>query len=114
MRKCSTDSREMLLVSLLDYVKQETCAEYELEYRFHPTRRWRFDAAFPSVKVALEVEGGLWQYGRHNRAAGFLRDCEKYNEAAALGWRIIRAPWRWIEDGTIIRQVINAVEHGKN
>ena len=55
---------------------------YGVEYRFHPTRKWRFDAAFPSEKVAVEIEGGVWKYGRHNRASGFLNDMEKYNEAA--------------------------------
>lgn len=60
------------------------------EYRFAPPRRWRFDYAWPRHRVALEVEGGVWVYGRHNRAAGFVRDMEKYNEAAARGWRVVR------------------------
>jgi len=64
--------------------------EPELEHRFHPERKWRFDFAWPQQKVALEVEGGVWTYGRHNRASGFLRDMEKYNRAAVLGWRVLR------------------------
>ena len=60
------------------------------EYRFHPTRKWRFDFAIVESKVAIEVEGGVWEYGRHNRAAGFVKDMEKYNEAAAHGWRLLR------------------------
>ncbi|MFN4294959.1 MAG: hypothetical protein ACK4JD_12600 [Thermoflexales bacterium] len=59
------------------------------EYRFHPTRKWRFDFAWPSRLLALEVQGGLWVYGRHNRAASYLRDAEKFNAAAVLGWRIL-------------------------
>ena len=62
------------------------------EHRFHPVRRWRFDFAWPDSRVALEVEGGAYSAGRHVRAEGFLADCEKYSEAAALGWRIIRVP----------------------
>ncbi len=58
------------------------------EYRFHPTRKWRFDFAWPSLLLGLEVNGGAWIYGRHNRAASYLRDLQKYNAAAALGWRI--------------------------
>tara|TARA_R110002126_G_scaffold288065_2_gene441348 strand:+ start:900 stop:1049 length:150 start_codon:yes stop_codon:yes gene_type:complete len=27
----------------------------EAEYRFHPTRRWRFDFARPDKKLAVEV-----------------------------------------------------------
>ncbi len=62
------------------------------EHRFHPERKWRFDFCFPESKLALEVEGGIWTAGggRHNRPAGFLKDIEKYNTAAMLGWRILR------------------------
>ena len=62
----------------------------EKEYRFHPKRRWRFDYAFPNHKIAVEIEGGVWIDGRHNRASGFIKDMEKYNAAAVLGWRIYR------------------------
>lgn len=60
------------------------------EHRFHPTRKWRFDYAWEDHRVALEVEGGVWVGGRHTSGAGFVKDMEKYNEAAAMGWRIIR------------------------
>lgn len=60
------------------------------EYRFHPERKWRFDYAWPSRKIALEVEGGVWTNGRHTRGKGFLGDLEKYNTAAAMGWRVLR------------------------
>jgi very-short-patch-repair endonuclease len=58
------------------------------EYRFHPTRKWRFDWAYPDVKLAIECDGGKWapHGGRHNTTG----DREKLNEAARLGWRILR------------------------
>lgn len=62
----------------------------ETEFAFHPTRRWKFDYAWSSFRIALEVEGGIWTGGRHNRAAGFLADIEKYNAAAIIGWRVLR------------------------
>ena len=61
-----------------------------LEFRFHPTRKWRFDYAWPNRKVALELEGGIWSRGRHTRPLGFLEDMEKYNEAAAMNWLVLR------------------------
>lgn len=61
------------------------------EYRFHPVRRWRFDFAFPEYKIALEVDGGIWVRGRHNRGAGMQADMEKFNTAAGMGWRVLRA-----------------------
>lgn len=61
-----------------------------MEHRFHPTRKWRFDWSWPEHRIALEVEGGLWIQGRHNRAPGMIKDFEKYNAAAALGWRVLK------------------------
>lgn len=60
------------------------------EVRFHPTRKWLFDFAWPEQKVALEVDGGVWSRGRHTRGAGFLRDMEKINTATVMGWRVVR------------------------
>lgn len=63
------------------------------EFRFDPDgRRWRFDFAWPATKVALEVDGGIWTKGggRHTRGSGWLKDTEKLNRAAVLGWRMLR------------------------
>ena len=61
------------------------------EYTFHPTRKWRFDYAWPDQMVALEVEGGVWRKGGGaHQGAGTIRDIEKYNEAVLLGWRLVR------------------------
>ena len=60
------------------------------EYRFHPKRKWRFDLAWPALLVACELEGGTWVKGAHSRGAHYASDCEKYSEAAALGWRLCR------------------------
>ena len=62
----------------------------EVEYKFHPTRRWRFDFAWPDQKLAVEVEGGVFSNGRHSRGKGFTEDCVKYNQAVILGWRVLR------------------------
>ena len=62
----------------------------ELEHRFHETRRWRIDYAWPNHKLAVEREGGIWVRGRHTRPQGFLKDLEKYNELTLKGWRLLR------------------------
>lgn len=61
------------------------------EYRFHDTRRWRMDFAWPEEMVYLECDGAIWTQGRHTRGTGWFRDTEKINHAAALGWRLMRA-----------------------
>lgn len=60
------------------------------EWRFDYRRRWRFDFAWPSVMLAVELEGGVWSRGRHTRGAGYIADTEKYNKAVELGWRVLR------------------------
>lgn len=62
----------------------------KVEYRFDKTRKWKFDFAYPDCKFAIEIEGGLWIQGRHNRAPGMIKDMEKYNEAAMQGWLVFR------------------------
>lgn len=79
--------RDQIYVAVL---AQEGIPAPVREHRFHPVRRWRFDFAWPLQKIAVEVEGGVWTRGRHTRPSGFVRDMEKYNTAAALGWRVLR------------------------
>jgi hypothetical protein len=62
----------------------------ETEFVFASPRKWRFDFAWPSWDVAVEVEGAVWTRGRHTRGKGFIADMEKYNEAAVRGWKVIR------------------------
>jgi hypothetical protein len=82
------------------------------EYRFHPERRWRFDFAWPDLKLAAEVEGGAWVQGRHTRGAGFERDCEKYNAAALLGWRVLRFTAGMVEDGRAVEMLEKCLKFG--
>lgn len=84
-------------------------APFEREYRFDATRKWRFDFAWPLRRVAVEVEGGVWANGRHTRGKGFIMDCEKYNRAALLGWRVLRYTKEAIQSGAAIRQIEEAL-----
>jgi hypothetical protein len=74
----------------------------EFEYRFHPVRRWRFDAAFPERSAAGELDGGTFTGGRHTRGVGFGKDCEKINEAQLLGWRVFRFTTPQMENGVML------------
>lgn len=75
------------------------------ELRFHPDRKWRFDFALPAHKIGIEVEGGVWSNGRHNRGSGYSEDLIKYNQATLLGWRILRYTTKMVMDGTAINEV---------
>lgn len=75
----------------------------EREYHFAPGRKYRADFAYPDAKLLIEVEGGTWINGRHNRGIGFERDCEKYNLAALLGFRVVRFTTTMVSDGSAVR-----------
>ena len=87
-------------------------------------RRFRFDRAHITARVAIELDGGTWgvggqpceccgqrQLGGHSTGTGRRRDCEKGNLAALRGWTVFRLttdmlendPWR---DLTLIRDFI--------
>ncbi len=77
----------------------------EREYRFHETRRWRFDFAWPELMVAVECEGGIHVQGRHSRGKSMESDMTKYNAATELGWRVFRYSTDMITSGTAIDQI---------
>lgn len=78
----------------------------EREHRFAaPARRWRFDFAWPALKVACEVDGATWIAGRHARGSGIERDARKYSTAAVLGWRVLRVTRTMVESGEALSLV---------
>lgn len=82
--------------------------ELEREFRFHPERKWRADFAHIESRTLIEIEGGIYIQGRHNRAAGFIADTEKYLEAFLAGWAVVRLTAAQITTPTVER-IIAAV-----
>jgi len=103
-------NKSLLDSALLFQIRAVGLPEPEQEYRFHPVRKWRFDFAYPDKLIGIEVEGGTWVKGRHTRGQGFENDCEKYNEAAMLGWKVLRYTGKTINSGEAINQIEKALE----
>lgn len=83
----------------------------EVEHCFHPTRKWRLDLAFPEHKLAVEIEGGVFASGGHVWPTGFMKDLEKYNELAILGYRLIRVTPRMVKRrGEAVEWIRRALE----
>ena len=98
---------------LFDQIVEARLPVPDREVRFHPIRKWRFDFYWSREMVACEVEGGIWMRGgggRHNRPATFIRDTEKYNEAALMGITVIRVTDKHVKDGTALEWIRRA--HG--
>ncbi len=75
--------------------------EPELQLKFHETRKWRFDFAWESfwhyksknfidIKVAVEIQGGAYVNGMHNRGSRQASEHAKQNAANELGWTVLQ------------------------
>lgn len=91
-----------LVNQLIKQIEKEQLTIPSREFKFSPTRKWRFDLAWVNEKLAVEVEGGIWIGGRHTSGSGFENDCIKYNEAVLQGWRVLRATSNTIKNGSFI------------
>ncbi len=80
----------------------------ERQFRFCE-RLWRFDFAWPEVKVVVDVQGGIWNRGGHVRGRGYLNDCEKLNTAILLGYKVLYVCSIHIENGMAIKWIKNAL-----
>ena len=76
-------------VDILNILKS-TCNGWIYEYRFDTVRKFKFDYANLRLKIAIEIEGGIYTGTGHAKTGRFLSDMEKYNEAAIKGWIILR------------------------
>jgi hypothetical protein len=76
----------------------------ERQYKFHPDRKWRFD--FYVDGWGIEVQGGGWVRGGHNRnPIAMGRDYEKFNAAMEMGIRVLLYTGEQVKDGTAITQL---------
>ena len=99
----TTDKADTLALILRAYGMAEW---FDREYKFHPTRKFRADFAAPRYRLLIEVDGGQWKAGggRHNTDA----DRAKLNEAAAMGWRVLRFSPAMLQDPDGVVRVIRA------
>lgn len=99
-----------LEAELIFQLRVQKVSGWQLEYRFHPKRRWRFDIAFPSEMVACEVQGGLHKFGRHNRPAGYTNDAWKLAESQLLGWTLLYITPEMIRQNEAVPLIKRALE----
>lgn len=79
-------------------VKIELNVEVWPEFYFTLEKQYRFDYSIPVaadgkvLKIAIEVEGGIWAKGNsgHSSGTGITRDMQKSTLANINGWTLIR------------------------
>lgn len=91
------------------------------QYKFYPTRKWRCDFMYVQEKIAVEIEGGLFMKGQgkftgagHSHPIHIMRDIEKYNYLALMGYRLFRFGKKEINNGDAISMISRALENAKN
>lgn len=117
-REQAKAKRESLELALLQQIRAARVSEPARQFAFCPGRRWRADFAWQDMdrdfnvvpRLLVEVDGGTWSGGRHTRGAGYESDCEKLNEAALLGWRVLRVTGAHIKSGQAIAWIKRAID----
>jgi hypothetical protein len=70
-----------LIFKKIDFVRQ---------YKPFNDRKYRCDFYLPKYNTIIEIEGGIYVQGRHNRGKGYSDDCKKYNLLTMAGYKVIR------------------------
>ena len=84
------------------------------QFRYHPNRNYSFDFCWQDLSLAVEVDGGnrlahvdksgrAFAVGRHTQDG----DYRKLNEAAVLGYIVLRFTPKMVVSG----EAINVIEH---
>src|ERR1035437_4777156 len=97
---------DILMLDQLQELSVFDCSEF----KFHQTRKWRFDFVILETMIAIEIEGGAFTQGRHTRGVGFINDMNKYNHAALLGWRVLRFTPQQVLKGEAIEFIKRVLE----
>lgn len=85
------------------------------EYRFAKSRRFRFDFAHLESKVAIELQGGIFNPNtRHINGAALLKEHEKLNLAALHGWRLFYVSTKTVNNETIYKQIATAIQQSQS
>ncbi len=91
--------------AVIAWCKQNGFPVPKRELMFAEGRRWRFDLAWTLLDIAnplaVEVNGGGWVNGRHNRGSSLEAEYEKLAHAAALGWRVIPVTYAQLNRGDL-------------
>lgn len=104
-RKKQTEEQDRLF----RLICRELGERVEFEHRFHPTRKWRFDGAWPDRQIAVEIDGGYFVGGRHSRGTGQIADNEKINVAQSLGWSVYRFTPQQVQSGYFFKAIVEVL-----
>ena len=92
-------------------LRNELKTDVFCEHKFLEDRKFRFDFAIISKKIAIEIEGGVYTNGRHVRGNGYIQDMEKYNLAIENGWVVLRYTPEQLNNTSTLDQIIRVYKN---
>lgn len=99
---------ELLAHQLNELMRLGAVREWHMANIDPNARGWRFDFAFPDVKLLVELHGALGA-GKHSRKAGQTNDLEKANAATEAGWSVLSYSTALVNSGSAAIQVERVV-----
>jgi very-short-patch-repair endonuclease len=81
---------------------------FQREVCLIPGRKWRVD--FLLGNLVVEVEGGTWIQGRHNRGSSVEKDFEKYNALTLAGFSVLRFTTEMVQRGDAIETIMQVAQ----
>jgi hypothetical protein len=115
VRKLEQDARAHEAEDLLlAQIRMANLPEPDREFTFAKKalkRLWRFDFSWSKdgMKLAVEVNGGVYSRGRHSRGAGQEEDFIKVNEAQMLGWWVLQFSTGQVKSGIALKMIERAM-----
>lgn len=94
--KLPSEIEQMLAV----HIRADKLPPPEREYMPNPKRKWRIDFAYPTLKIAIEVDGAV-----HRIRERFHADIEKHAWLVLNGWTLLRVGGREVRSGKAIEWV---------
>jgi very-short-patch-repair endonuclease len=95
---------------LIDLMRRHDLPLAEMQYELWHAGRFiaRIDAAYPSRKIAIEVDG----FASHSSPDAFQRDRTRQNRLVALGWTVLRFTWADVvqRPATVARTILDAID----
>jgi len=86
-------------------LREAGITDFERNVKFIPGRRFEADFYWPHLKLALEVDGGIWlPKGGHTSGEGYTKDRERDIEALLHGIITVRVTSTQVNNGYAIEK----------
>lgn len=108
--KGDDEAKRLFGFHLATHAREVGQAQEEYPFSAGEGRQFRFDFALVHLGLGIEINGGIWTKGAHGHPSDILRNMEKTNLAAALGWRVLAFSPEQVKNGLALAFTLATVE----